>query len=237
METRKLTIVATREQKKYVINSAATTLGELKADLRSNGIDYTDMTFMEGLTRTELKDDASILPHDVVRTDRTTGEETVTNELVFMLTNTAKKIRSGAIAMTRPQVYAAIKTNNLQDAVKKTFGKNFTQCSTEDLISIVNKNVKKQTPKTEAKAKEAPVATPVAPVAPAAPAPCDKRVENALRKLVDILYDNDTLDSYEVEEVLNILDGNGSSKCVADNSVKEEMPYSDTEIDDMFRGL
>lgn len=223
METRKLTIVATREQKKYVINSAATTLGELKADLRNNGINYTDMTFMEGLTRTELKDDASILPHDVVRKDRTTGEETVTNELVFMLTNTAKKIRSGAVAMTRPQVYAAIKTNNLQDAVKKTFGKNFTQCSTEDLISIINKNVKKQTPKTEAKE------------APAAPAPC--RVENALRKLVDILCDTDTLDSYEVEEVLNILNGNGSSKCVADNSVKEEIPYSDTEIDDMFRGL
>lgn len=223
METRKLTIVATREQKKYVINSAATTLGELKADLRNNGINYTNMTFMEGLTRTELKDDASILPHDVVRKDRTTGEETVTNELVFMLTNTAKKIRSGAVEMTRPQVYAAIKTNNLQDAVKKTFGKNFTQCSTEDLISIINKNVKKQTPKTEAKE------------VPAAPAPC--RVENALRKLVDILCDTDTLDSYEVEEVLNILNGNGSSKCVADNSVKEEIPYSDTEIDDMFRGL
>lgn len=223
METRKLTIVATREQKKYVINSAATTLGELKADLRNNGINYTNMTFMEGLTRTELKDDASILPHDVVRKDRTTGEETVTNELVFMLTNTAKKIRSGAVEMTRPQVYAAIKTNNLQDAVKKAFGKNFTQCSTEDLISIINKNVKKQTPKTEAKE------------APAAPAPC--RVENALRKLVDILCDTDTLDSYEVEEVLNILNGNGSSKCVADNSVKEEIPYSDTEIDDMFRGL
>lgn len=225
METRKLTIVATREQKKYVINSAATTLGELKADLRNNGINYTNMTFMEGLTRTELKDDASILPHDVVRKDRTTGEEIVTNELVFMLTNTAKKIRSGAVAMTRPQVYAAIKTNNLQDVVKKTFGKNFTQCSTEGLISIVNKNVKKQTPKTEAKAKGTP----------AAPAPC--RVENALRKLVDILCDTDILDSYEVEEVLNILNGNGSSKCVADNSVKEEMPYSDTEIDDMFRGL
>ena len=223
METRKLTIVATREQKKYVINSAATTLGELKADLRNNGINYTNMTFMEGLTRTELKDDASILPHDVVRKDRTTGEETVTNELVFMLTNTAKKIRSGAVEMTRPQVYAAIKTNNLQDAVKKTFGKNFTQCSTEDLISIINKNVKKQTPKTEAKE------------APAAPAPC--RVENALRKLIGILCDTDTLDSYEVEEVLNILNGNGSSKCVADNSVKEEIPYSDTEIDDMFRGL
>ena len=40
METRKITIVATREQKKYVIDSAATTLGELKADLDNVGINY-----------------------------------------------------------------------------------------------------------------------------------------------------------------------------------------------------
>ena len=38
METRKITIVATREQTKYVIDSAATTLDELKADLDNVGI-------------------------------------------------------------------------------------------------------------------------------------------------------------------------------------------------------
>ena len=89
MQERKITVVSTRNQKKSVIMSAATTLAELKADLRQNGIDYTGMTFYEGTSKVELKDDASVLPHDVPYKGQTT------NELVFMLTNTNKKIRSG----------------------------------------------------------------------------------------------------------------------------------------------
>lgn len=89
MENRKIIIVSTRTQKKSVIMSAATTLAELKSDLRANGIDYEDMTFYEGLSKVELKDDASMLPHDVPYKDK------VTNELVFMLTTANKKIKSG----------------------------------------------------------------------------------------------------------------------------------------------
>lgn len=89
MEARKITIVSTKTQKKSVIMSAATTLAELKTDLRQNGIDYTGMTFYEGTSKTELKNDASVLPHDVPY------KGILTNELVFMLTNTNKKIRSG----------------------------------------------------------------------------------------------------------------------------------------------
>ena len=89
MEARKITVVSTRNQKKSIIMSAATTLAELKADLRQNGIDYDGMTFYEGTSRVELKDDASVLPHDVLYKGQTT------NELVFMLTNTNKKIKSG----------------------------------------------------------------------------------------------------------------------------------------------
>ena len=89
MEARKITVVSTRNQKKSVIMSAATTLAELKADLRQNGIDYEGMTFYEGTSKIELKDDNSVLPHDVPYKGQTT------NELVFMLTNTNKKIKSG----------------------------------------------------------------------------------------------------------------------------------------------
>ena len=87
MEARKITVVSTRNQKKSVIMSAATTLAELKADLRQNGIDYEGMTFYEGLTHTELLTDEAILPHDVPYKGATT------NELVFMLTNPNKKIK------------------------------------------------------------------------------------------------------------------------------------------------
>ena len=113
METRKITIVATREQKKYVIDSAATTLGELKADLDNVGINYEDMTFMEGLTRTEILRDDSLLPHDVERVNRETGETYITNELVFMLTNTAKKISSGVVCAPKPPI--STPTNGIPD--------------------------------------------------------------------------------------------------------------------------
>ena len=89
MEPRKITIIQTKEQRKSVIVTAATTLAELKSDLRANGINYNDMTFYEGTSKIELKNDASVLPHDVPY------KGTITNELVFMLTNTNKKIRSG----------------------------------------------------------------------------------------------------------------------------------------------
>ena len=50
MEKRKITVIPTKTHKTQVIESAATTLAELKADLTKAGIDYTDCTFFEGLT-------------------------------------------------------------------------------------------------------------------------------------------------------------------------------------------
>ena len=131
MEARKITVVPTRAQRTYVINSTAETLGQLKGDLDAAGIDYTDQAFLEGLTKTELKSDESILPKDVQYKGRTT------NELVIMLTNVSKKINSGV--MSRKKAYAAIKAHNLQDVIKDKFGKNFTLVSTEDLeMMLIN---------------------------------------------------------------------------------------------------
>lgn len=131
MEARKITVVSTKNQTKNVFMSEATTLGELKADLRQYNIDYEGMTFYEGTSKIELITDDSILPHNVPYKGQ------VTNELVFMLTNTNKKIRSGA-SMTRAEAYKAIKDNNLQEACVVKYGKNFTMCKTEDLITLVN---------------------------------------------------------------------------------------------------
>ena len=135
MQNRKITVVSTQTQRKSVITTGAETLAELKSALDEAGINYDGMTFYEGTSRTELKDNASVLPKDVPY------KGTTTNELVFMLTNTNKKIKSGN--MSRAEAYAAIKANNLQDAVKSKFGKNFTQCSTEDLIGMLAKPVDK----------------------------------------------------------------------------------------------
>lgn len=245
METRKITVVQTKNQKKSVIMSAATTLAELKSDLRANGIDYDGMTFFEGTSKVELKNDASVLPHDVPY------KGTVTNELVFMLTNTNKKIRSGgATTMSRAEAYSAIKSMGLQDACVKKFGKNFTMCKTVDLITLVQSNGAAKpapvAPKAETKKEEkaeTPVNTPEAsaPVAPASNGgECvDTVARAAISRLVEILEDNGTIEDYEKEEVIGILGGKVAVSDAPSEEYKPKSasPYSDDEIDDMFTGM
>ena len=232
MESRKITIVQTKNQRKSVIMSAATTLAELKSDLRANNIDYNGMTFFEGTSKVELKNDASVLPHDVPY------KGTITNELVFMLTNTNKKIRSGATNMSRMEAYNAIKSMGLQDACVKKFGKNFTMCKTTDLIALVQSNsTSKPTPKAETK-KEEKVKAPVVPTNNGGEC-VDTVARAAIHRLVVILENNGTIEDYEKEEVLGIL---GSEVAVnvtpsEEYKPKSASPYSDDEIDDMFTGM
>lgn len=123
---REILIANTKTQKRSKLTTSATTLGELKADLRAAGIDYSGMTFTEGISKTQLLDDATQLPQNVMYKGQPT------NNLVILLTNTKKNIASGT--MSRKEVYQAIKDNNLQDAVKEEFGRNFTQVPTSDLL-------------------------------------------------------------------------------------------------------
>lgn len=241
MEARKITVVSTRNQKKSVIMSAATTLAELKADLRQNGIDYDGMTFYEGTSKVELKDGASVLPHDVPYKGQTT------NELVFMLTNTNKKIRSGAGGtMKRKEVYDKITELGLQDECKRKFGRNFTQCTTADLISLVEKAGKKAAPASAPKA-EKPVPTPVkeekkeeVPVSADTPTPetpaefVDTKARAALSRLLTILTDNGTLEDDGAEEIEDVLGGKIEVAASEDYKPSSASPYSDDEIDRMF---
>lgn len=123
---REILIANTKTQKRSKITTSATTLGELKADLRAAGIEYSGMTFTEGISKTQLLDDATQLPQNVIYKGQPT------NNLVILLTNTKKNISSGT--MTRKEVYQTIKDNNLQEAVKEEFGRNFTQVPTSDLL-------------------------------------------------------------------------------------------------------
>ena len=239
MDARKITVVQTKNQKKSVIMSAATTLAELKSDLRANGIDYDGMTFFEGTSKVELKNDASVLPHDVPY------KGTVTNELVFMLTNTNKKIRSGATNMSRMEAYNAIKSMGLQNACVKKFGKNFTMCKTIDLIALIQSNGAAEpapvAPKAEAKKEEkmeAPVNTPVTSISNGGEY-VDTVARAAISKLVEILEGNGAINDYEKEEVLGILGGKVavSAEPSEEYKPKSASPYSDDEIDDMFAGM
>ena len=235
MEARKITVIQTKNQKKSVIMSSATTLAELKSDLRDNGIDYDGMTFFEGTSKVELVNDNSVLPHDVPY------KGTVTNELVFMLTNTNKKIRSGA--MSRAEVYEAIRSNNLQSACVAKYGKNFTQCPTAALIELVESNTAKKSttaPKTEPKKTEKTSKEETSSAS--TQCQCGECVDNvaraAISKLVDFLEDNGTIEYNEKEEIINILGGKVVvASTTEDYKPKSACPYSDDEIDDMFADM
>ena len=139
---REILIANTKTQKRSKITTSATTLGELKADLRAAGIDFQNMTFTEGISKTQLLSDDTQLPQNVIYKGQPT------NNLVILLTNTKKNIASGALS--RKEAYNLIKQNSLENAVKTKFGRNFTQVPTLDLIKFIGTNAKKsETPKTE----------------------------------------------------------------------------------------
>lgn len=211
MEARKITVVSTKTQKKSVIMSGAETLGELKKDFKDAGIDYEGMTFYEGTSKTELKTDESVLPKNVPYTNRTTGETINTNELVFMLTNTNKKIKSGA--MNRAEVYSIIKARGLQEDCKTKFGKNFTQCSTHDLATLISESDAAATTHEE---------------------DCmDVQAREAIVTLIQALYEQDTIDGNVKDEILGCF----TTKVPENYKSDSVSPYSDNEIDAMFRGM
>lgn len=138
MQSRKILFVLSNSSSQKSIMSEAETLGALKADMHRAGINYENMAFFEGRTRTELKDDASVLPTNVPVAAKGTIPASTTNELVFMLTTANKKIASGALSGERKAVLEEIKVKGLSRAVIAKFGKNATQCKTPDLIAFLS---------------------------------------------------------------------------------------------------
>lgn len=177
MEARRITVISTKTQRKQIIMSAATTLEELKRDLEAAGIDYGEMTFYEGLSKTELKDNKSLLPHDI------SYKGQVTNELVFMLTNPNKKIASGVLSPRRQKLYEEIKRSNLEYKCKEKYNKVYTQCSDNNLIHLIAEN------STESCACE----------------DTKKALRRAFIHLVAILRDNDYITLTEEDELHDVL--------------------------------
>lgn len=144
--SRKVTVLVESTQSKVVFESNATTLGELKNELKEKQVRYdSDCVFKEAASKTILASDESILPSNIP------WKGQVTNDLVFMVTAPQKKIKSGA--MDRKEAYARVRELGLQGKIQELEGKNFTQCSTTALISYieneekVGKKVVEKTPK------------------------------------------------------------------------------------------
>jgi hypothetical protein len=208
MEARKVIIVNNKTQSQKTIMSNATTLGELKAEARAAGINIEDMTWYEGHMRAELKDDAAPLPATVM------WKGTETTDLTFLLTQPEKKVKSGA--MSRAEAYSKIKTWGLQKACTDKYGKNFTQCSTNDLIALIEESQNHQ------QAHECPRATMFNEVVKET---SKGNLEGTFEALVSELYDNDCLGEEQYSRIMAIFKGE-----------KYEAPekMSQKEIDEMF---
>lgn len=225
MESRKVTIINNKTQSQKVIQaSTATTLGELKREMREAGIEYEGMTFFEGHLRAELKDDASILPTNIPYKGQ------VVNDLTFLLTAPEKKIKSGA--MSRAEAYNAIKARGLQDECVKRFGKNFTMCKTQDLIDLLDegskpapavKEEKKEVVKEKPAKKEEVKETKEEKLEVAATS--EGNVAGALEILLEDLYGSDVIEEGTYDRAMAVLKGTSYS-------APEKM--SKSEINKMF---
>ena len=217
------TIVDTESQKTKEIQSNATTVAELKIDLRQNGFNVDGKTIQEALTRTEFKDDSSVLPHDVPY------KGSITNDLVFRLTKTNKQIMSG---IDRQEVYAEVKRLGLGDAIKAKFGKNFTQCSTADLVAFMQSY--------KGSNKPAENAAPAMGYEPATPK-TEKKEENhdecycktLIKKLCDKLVWTDALSEEDVED---IFEGESSVETATPDSGNAPK-YSKDELSTLLSGF
>lgn len=213
METRVIKIINNKTQSQATINSSAKTLGELKAEMDAQNIDYDGMTFYCGEMRAELKDDSAPLPETV----NWKGE--VKTSLTFLFTQPEKKVASGA--MTRAEAYAAIKKLSLQDVCKETYGKNYTQCLTSDLEALVVKHT-----------SEGPATAPQKYLSDKATCPELENIAKAVKILSDACYDEDIVSCEEhnkINKLLNITD-------CSDKAPRKNDDMSQDDIDDMFGG-
>lgn len=246
MEARKITVMTTNNGVKTFM-SEAETLGALKIEMQKNGIETEGMSFYEGVSKTTLNADESVLPTNVPY------KGNVTNELVIALSRANKRISSGA--MTRSDAYAAVKENNLQDAVTKEFGKNYTQVKTEELEKFLKANVKEVTttrsaanpsqdvvevPKKEVPAKteskDAKKEEKTEAVANHS-CGCNCNCKNVLSKLISALnteeYIDDDVALALMEELDNTCDASVAATVV--ESQELESPYDSNELAEMLK--
>lgn len=126
---RKIIIVDSASNSQTPITTDATTFGQLKAAVRAAGINIDGKDWLEGLTKTQPMSDDALLPTNV------NYKGQVTNNLVYMLTNTNKKTRSGAMSYNEMKTY--IKNNGLTAEFQEKYGKNYTQGKTTEFQEFI----------------------------------------------------------------------------------------------------
>lgn len=132
---RTITVFNQNTQEKSVFeNVEVSTVGELKNFLKSKGYKLDNMDLREGVSRTDLTNSSSNLPHDIPY------KGSRTNDLLVFMTLKNKNVSSG---MDRREAVDYMKKNGLENEVKKACGDNWTRVSTPNLVSFCEKHQKK----------------------------------------------------------------------------------------------
>lgn len=123
----KATIVNTVENSTKVVElNNVNTLEDLK-----DAVDIHEGKFFEGITHTDMVDDSQVLP-SLPDNKRNRG-------YVFYVTPPKNQLKNGAYS--RKECYDIIKAQGLAEAVKDTFGRNFTQVATDSLNTFIAEHV------------------------------------------------------------------------------------------------
>ena len=201
---RKVTVFSARTNKKYVFESAATTYGELKVDMAAivprEDMNLEESKVFEGFAKVSFESDASQLPVNITTLDGLT-----TNDLTLIVTP-KQRMKSGA-TLSRPQLYAEIKTLIAKDGDKAknhfNAGKNYTNKSTDELQKLYDQYMKKNSgakPSTPAPAaKPAASAKKPEPAKPAAKPVQEKKEKPAPVTKEEVAKTTNSSDSLMVE--------------------------------------
>ena len=133
--------------------------------------------------------------------------------------------------MDRKEAYAQIKSLGLTEEVKKKFGKNFTQVTTDDLVAMIEENSKKNTSSKKA-SKPAAAAKKAEDVKTLRESmekgdSCEERYKKIVTALAKFI-------ASIPEEVLN--DAANMAKTLTPEKEIKDISFSSAEIDKMFKG-
>jgi hypothetical protein len=118
-----------------VITTDVTTWAELKPLVERNGQSLSNMQATENINKTTLENDAAVLPE---------------GNFALFLRPIKTKAGVSYATMSRKELTSCL-TAEQKEGLKNTYGKNWTNCTTEDIRSFLMKQVGSSTTKTTTK--------------------------------------------------------------------------------------
>ena len=133
--SRKILVISNQNNTKKIIESNATTRGELEQELNALGINTTEMSFFEGFSRTDLVDANSQLPAKVMYK----GQE-ITDLIITLTPNSIKKVANGAQgsqSADRAELHRKVNEYGLKKDIKDACGKPYNMVSSDVLRRFI----------------------------------------------------------------------------------------------------